>query len=110
MALKTENQTCHICSEEIADNLELHVLSLHSQEVRNESIVKVENNSEETYQCNLCDKSFNNRGYLSKHVKHVHLNIERFACNLCEKTYSTTVALTRHQKAFHKGIRNYKCE
>lgn len=65
---------------------------------------------EDTFLCQICNKSFRDERARKNHIKCVHdaeskANIETFTCTLCEvdRTFRNKEALEAHQKAKHSG-------
>ena len=52
--------------------------------------------------CDLCDKTFENRGYLNKHLVH-HVGVQPFVCEEdgCGKTFKTKMVLSKHRNQAH---------
>ena len=53
------------------------------------------------YQCDKCDKIFNNATSLTKHKKNVHRG---FVCHICFTRFSSEIYLNRHHKNFHTAV------
>ena len=62
---------------------------------------------EKDLHCMLCNKAFNKRGYLVKHVQRVHRN-PRQKCNICEKELSSKHSLNDHMEAKHAEQKDLK--
>ena len=59
------------------------------------------------YQCDQCDiKEFSSTNGLKLHINNIHLKIEeQFACDLCAKTFKQAQTLKHHIRSFHEGLR-----
>ena len=51
-----------------------------------------------SYECDMCEKSYNNYSTLLKHIKNIHKNkIEKaFRCEFCERTFNYEKDLKNH--------------
>jgi len=63
------------------------------------------------YQCDQCDiKAFSSTNGLKTHISKIHLKIEeQFVCDLCAKTFNQVQSLRNHKKSVHEGFR-YQCD
>lgn len=66
---------------------------------------------EKPYECEICEKRFNNKANLSKH-KLIHANKRPFVCNICGQTYRQSYDLKRHMTTHseEKAFRCNQCE
>ena len=62
----------------------------------------------ETYQCDVCCKSFNSLGGLKAH-KNTHSRSNKFVCALCDNEFITRVDLRIHMAIHSSGRPHYKC-
>ena len=60
------------------------------------------------YKCPKCNKVFNNRPDLKKHIRRVH--VKPFKCDRCDMAFGGSFKLKEHVRSVHEGIRNFKCE
>lgn len=58
--------------------------------------------------CPVCGKQFNDRGYLSSHMK-IHRNAKEYRCEYCSKGFNQRVAYNMHRR-IHTGHRPHQCE
>lgn len=58
--------------------------------------------------CSVCGKQFNDRGYLSSHMK-IHRNAKEYRCEFCTKGFNQRVAYNMHRR-IHTGHRPHQCE
>jgi len=59
------------------------------------------------FQCNLCEKRFNNKANLNKH-KLIHGNKRPFVCNICGQAYRQSYDLKRHMST-HSDDKSFSC-
>ena len=52
--------------------------------------------------CDVCQKSFTSKKYMTKHIKNVHQS-KTYSCDECEKTFSTSWNMTNHRKSAHEN-------
>ena len=55
-------------------------------------------------QCESCNKSFGDHGYLTKHVMTIHEKIKACECDSCSKRFGQKSHLERHLKNVHEYI------
>jgi len=58
-------------------------------------------------ECPVCGKKFNDKGYLSSHLK-IHRNAKEYKCEWCEKSFNQRVAYNMHVR-IHTGHKPHKC-
>ncbi|KAL1490465.1 hypothetical protein ABEB36_013153 [Hypothenemus hampei] len=66
------------------------------------------NKSEEKSSCNICGKTFNQKGSLVRHLA-IHTGESRYQCEECGKKFLHHSSFTMHKK-IHAGQRNFKCD
>ncbi|XP_021957800.1 uncharacterized protein LOC110853775 isoform X3 [Folsomia candida] len=57
--------------------------------------------------CPVCGKTFNDKGYLSSHLK-IHRNEKEYKCEWCGKSFNQRVAYNMHIR-IHTGHKPHKC-
>ena len=63
--------------------------------------------SDKVLKCEICDKAFQVKGYLSAHMK-THRPPEDINCTLCKKVLHSSSALRKHMLTFHYSLQ-YSC-
>ena len=61
----------------------------------------------ETYQCDHCDKVFNEKSYLAQHIK-LQSGVKPYKCDQCDKTFALKNYLVVHLR-IHTGEKSHKC-
>ena len=98
----------HGCSYEFLCNqcgrgfLELRTLNKHSPMCKDIPL-KRKNNYNAVLPCSLCDKIFNRRCNLERHMK-VHAGVKEFSCELCGKLFSSKKTVKKHTEKQHKDM------
>lgn len=62
--------------------------------------------------CDLCNKTFKERGNMTKHKRSVHSSTPRqFVCKVsgCHKSFAFRDGLNRHTSTVHENVRAHKC-
>ena len=87
--------SCHICSKEFKKsfNLKQHV-RIHT--------------NEKPLKCAQCEKRFNDRSSMNKHVRTVHSDLRPHKCSICEKSFATNSHLKDHQVT-HTNQKQFQC-
>lgn len=62
----------------------------------------------ENFMCNLCDKTFNYKNGLIRHLRLTHGKEKPFECNICHRRFGYKNILMEHQN-IHFGIKPYAC-
>ncbi|XP_053614847.1 zinc finger protein 480-like [Plodia interpunctella] len=75
---------------------------------RQKHMVEVHGVAPVFYKCNVCDKSFERRYTLSRHLKRDHLEERDYQCELCSYKCFTSNELRVHMVK-HNGERIYEC-
>ena len=68
-----------------------HIASVH--EARN------------SFKCNMCDKSFSQKGNMYLHVETVHEGRKAFKCDICDQCYSQKSNLKTHIANNHSNAK-----
>ena len=63
-----------------------------------------------SHECKHCGGCYKDKAYLKKHIKKVHLGLQKVQCKLCNKLLTSNKYLQEHIKAVHEGFKQYKCE
>ena len=98
---KIMKQKCKICEKlyTTKQSLRKHFIAAHEQKG-------------EVYNCNICDKSYQNISYLNGHVDNVHGAQKKFKrlYESCNKSFFKASQLKIHIHTVHAGHKDYKCE
>ena len=62
------------------------------------------------FNCEICDKTFGEKGHLNRHINTVHLKKRNFKCDQCDKTFGQKNDLKTHINTVHLKQRNFKCD
>ena len=125
-AKKPNNKYCSICNKVFSTpiNLRNHIKTIHDKNFpfkctypncnKQYSIatrLKVHMRThlgEKPYQCDICFKSFVEKGNLKTHKK-FHSSLRPFKCPQCDKSYKTNGHLKDHIEIQHNKIKKFKC-
>ena len=58
------------------------------------------------FTCEICEKTFSSKDYVTKHKMFVHENIRNFECEHCQKKFSHKPNLDRHINSIQEGIKD----
>jgi stress-induced morphogen len=72
-------------------------------------IVKYEPGVKLNFNCGICQKDFNQRSDLQRHINEIHGSTENFQCNICSKKFKVLRYLKDHQDQVHYKKKIYKC-
>ncbi|XP_063437223.1 uncharacterized protein LOC134718551 [Mytilus trossulus] len=59
-------------------------------------------NNERPHKCQQCNKAFRTRSYLNYHIDVVHVNKKTLKCLICQRVFKTQGKLTIHHRIKHK--------
>ena len=85
------NFECHFCGKASSS---LSYLRNHIQ--------RLHNGTQEVHECNLCGKNYTDAGGLKTHINSVHDVKKDYICELCEKSFNTRDRLKKHVKELLK--------
>merc|ERR1739838_808668 len=60
------------------------------------------------FKCLCCDKSYNQKGDLTRHTKSIHSDMSNHPCKTCKKIFLTMGGLKTHMR-FHTDVKSYNC-
>lgn len=78
-----------------------------SKSTLSQATKREEANSERTFICDVCEKSFRLKHHLGVHLR-THFNIKNYQCEICSKQFKQGSHLTLHKRV-HTGERKYPC-
>lgn len=97
--MRSHKSTVHLC-EVCGKTVSLSAYPAHKRSHSNM-------NSHEIFQCDFCQKKFNNKMSLRTHKSSYHGAL-KFTCEVCGKQF-TTMALMKHHQHSHSGKRDHVC-
>ena len=120
---------CEVCDKTFTSKkiLKIHVNTIHGNtneskdklhqiKLKKSFVDEIVEKQKEKFQiksqlkCNLCGKNFNSKSNLSRHLKSLHLQIDKKDCESCNKTFSDAHTLKRHIAIVHEKKGITKCE
>ena len=69
----------------------------------------MEEDQELPFECDFCDRRFNNSGNLAMHNKYIH-KCSNWTCNICNHVFRRSADLDRHKDAIHSELEKVKCD
>uniref|UniRef100_A0A8D8QKJ4 Zinc finger protein 26 n=2 Tax=Cacopsylla melanoneura TaxID=428564 RepID=A0A8D8QKJ4_9HEMI len=92
--LRDESFSCFICGHtfKCKSYVSYHIKRSHMKLVANKT---------NYFPCSHCSRTFNNRQALSDH-QHVHTGVKAHQCNICGKSYADRGGVVRHMKNTHE--------
>ena len=92
------NLSCDLCGK----------LFVHISQLKRHT--KIKHESARPFVCEVCPKSFKEKGKLTDHKK-VHTSEKNFSCKTegCDKAFTKEWTLIQHER-IHTGVKPYKCE
>ena len=58
----------------------------------------------------MCDKSFFDKGRMTRHMASTHEGKQAFTCKVCEKSFSAKSNMERHISTVHEEVKAFKCK
>ena len=98
--INSDSNQCAKCGKKFTNsgNKNKHVKLVHE---------KKETNS---YKCNLCDKAYNEKYKLKRHIESIHKGAKPFKCKLCGHSSKYKSDLKSHINDIHNKIKDHKCK
>ena len=72
--------------------------------------IKKSRKSSEKNVCQICYKSFAQKGHLSRHISTIHEGKKTFKCSLCKGSFSRNDTLTKHIESVHERKKLFNCD
>mmetsp|Transcript_12431 Transcript_12431/g.25298 ORF Transcript_12431/g.25298 Transcript_12431/m.25298 type:complete len:295 (-) Transcript_12431:130-1014(-) len=64
----------------------------------------------QTFVCEICDKEFDRKSNMNKHIRHVHEKLRPYICRLCGKKFGQKSSIDKHVIVVHEKRRIHKCD
>ena len=96
--------SCKICPVKTVEkgSMVQHYKKIHSLEISRDQ-VKRNGENLDMYDCEHCEKSFDQKNSLNTHIKTVHLKIRHILCTRCPKTFQSHGHFKHHINSDHGG-------
>lgn len=62
-------------------------------------------NSEAIYKCLKCDKCFNRKGNLQRHLRVHQPKVQNYVCTICSTSFANMGNMKAHLENIHNGLR-----
>lgn len=62
------------------------------------------------FNCKECDKEFQRKYHLKRHIATVHEKKKPYICPQCNKCFGQKTVLNKHIKSVHQGTKKFKCK
>ncbi|XP_073992494.1 uncharacterized protein [Rhodnius prolixus] len=92
--INVRNFCCEVCGQRFKTKANLY---FHSQ-----------THSDTPFTCTECNKTFQERRILKRHIRVVHSHKELHKCNQCEKAFKSATVLSLHY-TLHTGSKPFRC-
>ena len=103
---KNEDQFEHDTDDqEIIDPMSVLKIQLGNFPDQTTSMSNIQN----VYKCHSCDKKYNAKQSLVRHIKTVHEG-KKYLCNICNREFKRGYLLDQHKKTIHNNVTVCKAE
>jgi len=94
-------------NDEIKSNFEMSIMNRN--EIENDDTIK--NLLMKPFKCPKCERTFNSKYNVARHLRQFHADKRMFKCSICERDYKWIDSLHKHMKSHKtKDIDNQKDE
>jgi len=110
MNTHSDNFKCDECGKRCASNAQLwmHAGSHYIVQKKSAS-TKQKQNTEKSFQCQICHKECNLASNLNVHMR-IHSGEKPYHCSHCEKSFRNPSTLKVHECRIHTESKSYKCQ
>ncbi len=74
-------------------SLQRHLLTCNNEKGKDDRKV--------SFACQVCDKTFGQKGTLTTHMEGIHMGLVKYSCELCDKKYKWRTSLSLHVQSKH---------